>query len=758
MRPLSLSFPAAALAATLLLGSCARGPELTAQRQVASGDQYVANKQFAEAILEYRSALQKQPGNGEARLKLARAYVASNDFRNAYPEYLRVGDLMTSDLDVQAEIGNILLLGRRFDEAKTRARSILQKNPSHLPALVLLGNALAGLNDLDSAVAVAERVTAINSARQGGYLNLGVLRMAKGDEAEAEQALLKAVALDPRSSRAHLALGNYYRASGKIDAAEGEFQQAVSLEPRNFRANRAMAAFYVEVNRADQAEPYLQRVAQTINDASSWLEYADLLASIGKTDDALKVLGRVKVDSEHNRPVRIRMAEITHSAGRTAEAHSILTALRQEGDDADVLAADARLLLTEAKLDQALSRAREALQTNPNAEDAHLVTGQILVARGDFEEGRREFNEVLNLSPGDLTAHMELSKLHLTRREIDTAITVARDAVRLYPTSIPVRIALIDTLLARPDDAAKARQETETLAREYPMSPAAHAALGRYYLAVNNRPAAYKAFERALALDPGSVSTLSQVVAMDMSAGRSREARKRLATELEKRPRDLPLVMMAAKVMLAGRHYPQAEQLLRRVVELDSANIEAYTLLGQLFVAQQRLPDAVREFSLVVERDPKSSSAHTMLGLLLHAQHRVPEAVRHYEQALESDPRAVTAANNLAWLLAENDQQLDRAYQLAQIAKGERPNNPEILDTAGWVYFKRGMLALAVTALEQAVEAAPKSALYNYHLGIAYAKQGDDADARKALQRALALEPRFERADHARQVLSTLVY
>jgi len=132
--------------------------------------------------------------------------------------------------------------------------------------------------------------------------------------------------------------------------------------------------------------------------------------------------------------------------------------------------------------------------------------------------------------------------------------------------------------------------------------------------------------------------------------------------------------------------------------------------------------------------------------------------VQHYEQALESDPRAVTAANNLAWLLAENEQQLDRAFQLAQVAKGEQPNNPEVLDTAGWVFYKRGMVAMAVSTLEQAVQAAPTNALFNYHLGVAYAKQGDDADARKALEKALALEPKFERAGHAREVLSTLVY
>jgi len=148
MRVLFLRLSATTLTAALILAGCSRAPEVTAQRQIASGDRYAAQKQFTEAILEYRSALQKQPNNGQARLQLARAYVATNDFRNAYPEYLRAGDILSDNLDVQAEIGNILLLGRRFDEAKTRAESVLQHDPANVRGQVLLGNALAGLRDM----------------------------------------------------------------------------------------------------------------------------------------------------------------------------------------------------------------------------------------------------------------------------------------------------------------------------------------------------------------------------------------------------------------------------------------------------------------------------------------------------------------------------------------------------------------------------------------------------------------------------------
>jgi Tfp pilus assembly protein PilF len=218
------------------------------------------------------------------------------------------------------------------------------------------------------------------------------------------------------------------------------------------------------------------------------------------------------------------------------------------------------------------------------------------------------------------------------------------------------------------------------------------------------------------------------------------------------------LLLMSAKVAFAERQLPQAERILRHLVDVDPSNLEGYALLGQVYIAANRLPAATKEFAAIVQRDPNSSTAHTMLGLLMHAQRRVPEAIAEYDKAFDSDPHSATAANNLAWILAENDKDLDRALQLAQAAKAQLPNESTIADTLGWIYLKRGMLPLATTNLEEAVRLNPTSVMSHYHLGVAYAKDGDDAKARKSLERALTLQPDFARAEDAKKILATLAY
>jgi tetratricopeptide (TPR) repeat protein len=84
------------------------------------------------------------------------------------------------------------------------------------------------------------------------------------------------------------------------------------------------------------------------------------------------------------------------------------------------------------------------------------------------------------------------------------------------------------------------------------------------------------------------------------------------------------------------------------------------------------------------------------------------------------------------------------------------PNNPAVDDTIGWIYYKKDLPALAVKALESAVQRSPNHAEIVIHLGLTYAKLGEKVKARQMLERALKLDPRVVGADEAKRVLASL--
>ena len=130
-----------------------------------------------------------------------------------------------------------------------------------------------------------------------------------------------------------------------------------------------------------------------------------------------------------------------------------------------------------------------------------------------------------------------------------------------------------------------------------------------------------------------------------------------------------------------------------------------------------------------------------MLGMILEQQGKVDAAMKRYEDVLAIDSRAGTAANNLAWILADRGQDLDRALQLAQIAVAVAPETPQIIDTLGWVYYRRNQPELAIPLFQRCINKSPTIAEYHYHLGLAQLKTGAAVEGRAALQHALDLKP-----------------
>jgi Tfp pilus assembly protein PilF len=212
--------------------------------------------------------------------------------------------------------------------------------------------------------------------------------------------------------------------------------------------------------------------------------------------------------------------------------------------------------------------------------------------------------------------------------------------------------------------------------------------------------------------------------------------------------------MLAARTYAAGRDYPAAEKVLRQALEVDPSSLGAYGMLGQLYIAQGKLDQARVEFENFAKKQPTSVAAHTMIGLLLQAQGKRPEAMKKYDEVLRLDPRAAVAANNLAWMYAEDNVRLDEALQLAQAAQQQLPDSPEVSDTLGWVYFKKGMYPQAITPLTLSVEKDPNNPEYQFRLGMSYVKAGQWAQGRPYLERALKLKPDFPGADEAKKTLA----
>jgi Flp pilus assembly protein TadD len=166
---------------------------------------------------------------------------------------------------------------------------------------------------------------------------------------------------------------------------------------------------------------------------------------------------------------------------------------------------------------------------------------------------------------------------------------------------------------------------------------------------------------------------------------------------------------------------------------------------------------AIAAYQAGVKAAPGEPQVAAELAYLYERLGRIDDAIGLYESMYRRDPRAQAVANNLAMLLVnyrKDKASLDRARDLT--AGFTASNDGTLLDTNGWVHFKRAEYDEALPVLQRAAEQAPQSREIRCHLGLAEWRVGHSDQARTDLEAGLAGKDSFAGADEARTALAQL--
>ena len=165
--------------------------------------------------------------------------------------------------------------------------------------------------------------------------------------------------------------------------------------------------------------------------------------------------------------------------------------------------------------------------------------------------------------------------------------------------------------------------------------------------------------------------------------------------------------------------------------------------MGELEVQSGNLDAAVEAFSAgldVLTADPPSALQSDLLFARAQTYHQLSQfdaAVLDLQAALKANPNDPALLNYLGYLWAERGERLPEAEQLVSLALQQRGDDPFIMDSMGWVYYRQGQLDKAVYWLEKASELKAYDPVINDHLGDVYWAQGRQMEARYQWQRAL---------------------
>jgi tetratricopeptide (TPR) repeat protein len=221
-------------------------------------------------------------------------------------------------------------------------------------------------------------------------------------------------------------------------------------------------------------------------------------------------------------------------------------------------------------------------------------------------------------------------------------------------------------------------------------------------------------------------------------------------------------VLLAIIHNLKGRLYLaqgkeiEAEHSFKKAIEENPNFTEPYFALARIYLMEKKEDKAIAQYKTVLEKNPKQAAPHMLLGTIYDMQKRFDLSENHYRAALDINPEFAPAANNLAYLLTVQGKNIDEALGFARMAKEKLSDDPNVMDTLGFIYYKKGLYDSAISEFADSLEKIPENADVHYHLGLAYHKKGDMDRARAELEKALSLNEKFDGSDEARRILSEM--
>jgi tetratricopeptide (TPR) repeat protein len=738
------------------LTGCSRDPNVRKQKYLESGQRYFDKGQYREAEIQFQNAIQVDARFADAHYKLALAAMKLGQWPAAYQELSKTVEIQPDQYAAHLDMANLLILGRQFNDAKEHLDLLAQKEPNNPDVYLARANYDAATNNIAAALADIQKALQLDPVRSDSYLNLALLQMRGEQWDAAEASFKKATTLNPKSASSLAALGNFYQTRGRFPEAEQMFRRAIDAATDDPNPRLSLASLYMAENKAGQAEEFLRQ---------------------SKKDFPANSVG-------------YRMLGDFYYANNQLDKAAVEYALLYQDHPKDPLVKKnyIQLLILKDRLDEARKLDDEVIKARPDDEDAQIYKGEIEIRSGKANDAINTLQAVLKNDPDNGIGHYQLGLAFDQLSNTNRAEAEWRDAVRLRPDIVEAHRALAGVAIHRNDPAGLAQEADQIIAEqpgapdgyllrgvaeidrkqyatadEYilrslqkePNNPAAYVQLGNLRMAQNQLGEAQKAYQQGLDQDPNSTDALGGVLNVYLIQKQADRAIAAARAQLSRVPKSPGFhVMLGQLLMEQSRDLAGAEQEFRQASDLDKKNSEALVKLGLVQNLRGAPDQALQTYLDGSKINPNEIAFYLLAGAIYENRQDWEHAKQQYQKALEIQRDNPLASNNLAYVMLQQGGNVDVAFAMAQTARRQLPDNPNTADTLGWAFYKKNVYGSAITLFKEAVKKQPENALFNYHLGLAYAKSGQPALARQQLDRVVRLKPDFPDLDELRQALT----
>ncbi len=530
------------------------------------------------------------------------------------------------------------------------------------------------------------------------------------------------------------------------------------------------AAASVKENEEDERLPKMALTEKIL--------YEFLLAEIAGQRGQMAVASEVYFDlAKNTRDPRIvrRAAEVALYARKyptALEASRMWVAIDPQAKEAQRMLAT--LLLASGRIDElAVTLARDLENAGPRTGDLLLQQHRVFANYPDKAAVKRLFDQLTQPYAALPEAHLVRAQTALAVNDKAGAVSAVDQALVLRPAWEPaallkagllepgvpqldflkrflvanpsahnVRLGYARTLVAekRYDDA---RKEFETLLRLNPENPDVLFAVGILSLQLNDVATAEKNLKHFMTLGQGEQDAarfyLGQIAEQ---AGRNDEALdwyRAVAAGEQK----VPAHVRAAQLLVQQNKLDEARDQIAIARASTPTDTRLITAEAQLLRDASRFADAFDLLSRGLADQPEQPELLYEVALLAEKLGKNEVLESNLRKLIRLKPDYAHAYNALGYSLADRGERLDEAQRLIEKALELAPDDPYILDSKGWLLYRRGDRSGSYAVLNKALSLRPDPEIAA-HVGEVLWSMGRREEALKTWNEAAKANPSNE--------------
>ena len=370
----------------------------------------------------------------------------------------------------------------------------------------------------------------------------------------------------------------------------------------------------------------------------------------------------------------IEMAGALYSRGQLGQAErvcrQIIAARPAQADAHNILGVT---LAAMGRHDDAVESIKRAIKLNANAASYQANLGEILRQAGKKDEALKALTAAVKIDPNNAQSLNNLGIIHYDLRKFKEAIDFYQRALKARPTMAEAVNNLGNALRVTGDvdGAMNAYQEALTLRASY---PEAYNNLGTLLQQDRKFDEAEHAFRKAIQQNARYIEAHNNLASLLFMQKKEVDALRLLGDVLKFAPKNVPTLLLTAKVQARRNAHQAAEQAVKRALQQEPDNAEGLTILGQVLHETDRYDEALEVLKKSIEKNDKNPEALNFYGVALKSVGRLEEAREFILKALKINDSMYGAYANLNDLVDFSTGPGDELFQRMEAIMESVPN------------------------------------------------------------------------------------